>query len=88
MASDSFVVYNISRKWKWFAGWMYIAVLSRTVVDSDWRVDTSGWSSFSWLVIVKTSVPVNNSANKGYTHQCDESYTTYIYEMTPTHKLF
>ena len=80
IASDSFVVYNISRKWKWLAGWMYIAVLSRTVVDSEWHFDTTGWSSsLSWL-LPKHQSPVNNSPNKDYS--CN-IYTIYLYEMTP-----
>ena len=38
MASDSFIVY-IKLYYIKKVEWMYIAVLSRTVVDSDWRFD-------------------------------------------------
>ena len=65
---------------------MYIVVLSRTVVDSDWRFDNGVIVIF--MIIFKTSVPINNSPNKDYTHLCDGSYTTYLYEMTPRLKPF
>ena len=75
MASDSFIVYIISRKWSECTLQSWVGLLL-TVTD----VLTTGWSSFSWLVIVKTSVPVNNSPTKDYTHLYDGSYTTYLYE--------
>ena len=83
MASDRFVVYIISRKWSecTLQSWV-----GRLLTATD--VLTTGWSSFSWLVSVKTSVPVNNSASKDYTHLYDGSYTTYLYEMTPRLKPF
>ena len=69
MASDSFIVYIISRKWSEWTLQSWVGLLL-TVTD----VLTTGWSSFSWLVIV------NNSPNKDYTHLYDGSYTTYLYE--------
>ena len=66
---------------------MYIAVLSRTVVDSDWRFD-NGMIIIFMISFCQNISPVNNSASKDYTHLYDGSYTTYLYEMTPRLKPF
>ena len=72
MASDSFVAYNISAKWKMIC---LVNVLSRTVFNSDWRFIKMVIIIF--VVIVKTSFPVN-SPNKNYTHLYDHIPLTYI----------
>ena len=72
MASDRFVAYNISAKWNMIC---LVNVLSRTVVDSDWRFINKVIINF--MVIVNTSVPVN-SPNQNYTHLYDHIPLIYI----------
>ena len=76
LTSDRFVVYIISRKWSECTLQSWVGLLL-TATDAL----TTGWSTFSWLVIVNQSL--STSPNKDYTHLYDWPYTTYLYKMTP-----